>query len=227
MDMDLTPEKIRTIVQGMIILILSIAVHEFGHAYAADRIGDRLPRRQGRVTLNPLVHADPIGTLLLPLLFLASTNGLGFGWGKPVEHTTHDRKKRLFISFAGPAMNVILGTTVAIIHTALLRAGVVHLDQHISDALFYAVGLNFVLFFFNLLPAAPLDGGSVARGLIPHSWVDAWDKFAVYAPFVVMAFMLVRPLGQAFTLPARFAGTQLYHLLGVIFDYPMLQDLRL
>jgi Zn-dependent protease len=211
----------------MIILLLSIAVHEFGHAYAADRIGDRLPRRQGRVTLNPLAHADPIGTLLLPLLFLATTGGLGFGWGKPVEHTTHDRKKRVFISFAGPAMNVILGTTVAIIHTALLATHVLSLEHAISQALFYAVMLNFVLFFFNLLPASPLDGGSVARGIIPHSWVEHWDKFATYAPFVVMAFMLVPRLGKAFTLPARFLATQLYHLLGIIFDNDILQLIKL
>lgn len=207
----------------MIILLLSIAVHEFGHAYAADRIGDRLPRRQGRVTLNPLAHADPIGTLLLPMLFLISTNGLGFGWGKPVEHTTHDRKKRVYISFAGPAMNVILGFVVAIIHAALLAGGVFEYDHAMSRALFYAVSLNFVLFFFNLLPAAPLDGGSVARGLIPRSWLDGWDKFAVYAPFVVMAFILIGPLGKFFTLPARFCASQLYHALGMIFDVPVLR----
>src|SRR5690606_22271406 len=116
----------------------------FGHAYVADRIGDRLPRRQGRVTLNPLAHADPIGTLLLPLLFLASTGGLGFGWGKPVEHTTHDRKRRVYISFAGPAMNVILGFLVAIIHTVLIVTGTITFASPVSDALFYTVMLNFV-----------------------------------------------------------------------------------
>jgi Zn-dependent protease len=219
----LTPEKIRLIVQGMIILLLSIAVHEFGHAYAADRIGDRLPRRQGRVTLNPLAHADPIGTLLLPLLFLVTTSGLGFGWGKPVEHTTHDRKKRVFISFAGPAMNIILACVIAILHAALLATGVMSSEQPISQALFYAVALNFVLFFFNLLPAAPLDGGSVARGLIPRSWLDGWDKFAVYAPFVVMAFIMVGTLGRIFTLPAYFMRAQLYNVLGLVFDNPVLQ----
>ncbi len=217
MDTDLTPEKIRIIVQGMIILLFSICVHEFGHAYAADRIGDRLPRRQGRVTLNPMAHADPIGTLLLPFLFLATTNGLGFGWGKPVEHTTHDRKKRVFISFAGPAMNVVLAVIVAVLHSALVAGGIVKLDAEISRALEYAVILNFVLFFFNLLPAAPLDGGSVVRGLIPRGWLDAWDKYAVYAPFVVMAFILVGPLGKIFTLPARFCADKLYEVLALIF----------
>lgn len=221
---ELTPERIRWIVQGMIILLLSIAVHEFGHAYAADRIGDRLPRRQGRVTLNPVAHADPIGTLLLPLLFLATTHGLGFGWGKPVEHTTHDRKRRVFISFAGPAMNVLLGITVAIIHSALVATGVLRVDHHLSGALGYAVVLNFVLFFFNLLPAAPLDGGSVARGLIPRRWLDGWDRFAVYAPFLVMAFILVPALGRVFTYPARFCMAQLYQGVALIFGTGDLAD---
>lgn len=217
MDTDLTPERIRWVVQGMVILLLSIAVHEFGHAWVADRMGDRLPRRQGRVTLNPIAHADPIGTLALPLIFLAFTGGLGFGWGKPVEHTTHDRKRRVYISFAGPAMNVILGTLVAIIHVALLATKQLDPAHALSTALLYAVILNFTLFFFNLLPAAPLDGGSVARGLIPRSWLDAWDRYAIYAPFVVMAFIAIPKLGYVFTWPARQVAGQLYELLGMIF----------
>lgn len=220
MDTDFTPEKIRMIVTGMVVLVLSIAVHEFGHAYVADRLGDRLPRRQGRVTLNPLAHADPIGTVALPLFFLVFTSGLGFGWGKPVEHTTHDRKRRVYISFAGPAMNIILGTVVAIIHVGLLASGVLGLASPISNALGYAVVLNFLLFFFNLLPASPLDGGSVARGLIPRSWLDGWDKFAVYAPFVVIAFIAVPVLGRAFSWPARLVASNLYNLLGLVFDQP-------
>jgi Zn-dependent protease len=122
-------------------------------------------------------------------------------------------------------MNIVLATVVAVLHAALLTTGVIIWGQSISEALKYAVILNFVLFFFNLLPAAPLDGGSVARGLIPRSWLDGWDKFAVYAPFVVMAFILVGPLGRIFTYPAYFVGTKLYNVLGMVFDNPILRSL--
>src|SRR5437763_8204532 len=88
MDLNLTPEHLRQIVVSMITLILSIAVHEFGHAFVADRLGDRLPRAQGRVTLNPLAHIDPIGTLLLLLVAIFSGPAIGsriLGWGRPVQ----------------------------------------------------------------------------------------------------------------------------------------------
>ena len=217
MDADLTPERIRWIVQGMIVLVLSIAVHEFGHAWVADRLGDRLPRRQGRVTLNPLAHADPIGTLLLPLAMMVFNSPYGFGWGKPVEHTTHDRKRRVYISFAGPAMNVVLATVVALIHVILLKAGVVSATHALSSALVYAVGLNFILFFFNLIPAPPLDGGSVARGLIPYGWVETFDKIMVYGPFILMAFVMISPLKVIFTVPAGFMTEHLYRGLLALF----------
>ena len=199
---DLTPDKMQTVVVGMIIFLLSIAVHEFGHAFVADRLGDRMPRSQGRVTLNPMAHADPIGTLLLPFFFLATTGQLGFAWGKPVMHTTHDRKKRLLISFAGPAMNVLLAVVVAVASVLLVRFAVIEPASHADVALHSVVFFNFILFFFNLIPAAPLDGGSVVRGLIPESWVEAWDEFSVYAPFIFLAILLIPQLRIIFTRPA-------------------------
>ena len=91
--MDLSPQQIRWILIGVFVLLVSVALHEFGHAIMAYKLGDDTPKRQGRVTLNPLAHADPIGTLLLPLIggIYAATGGSvgGFGWGKPVQWTPH------------------------------------------------------------------------------------------------------------------------------------------
>src|SRR4051812_23159284 len=83
--MDISIEHIRSVVVNLIILILSICVHEFGHAIVADRLGDRLPRSQGRVTLNPMAHADPFGTILFPAILMLTRSSIGFGWGRPVQ----------------------------------------------------------------------------------------------------------------------------------------------
>src|SRR5881394_284897 len=136
--MDLSPEQIRNIVVGVFILLISVALHEFGHAWMANKLGDDTPKRQGRVTLNPLAHADPIGTLLLPLLggiYSAAGGGMGgFGWGRPVQWNPSriNRKHkmstaRILVAVAGPSMNVLLAVLVAGVHTILVKAGVVHL----------------------------------------------------------------------------------------------------
>ena len=221
MNAEMTPERIQMVVQGMIMFIAAIALHEFGHAWMANRLGDSTPRRQGRLTLNPMAHADPIGTLLLPLVFLVSTGGLGFAWGKPVMHRSFDRKGNLLVAFAGPAMNVVLAVFVTLVHVILLKSEVITWYDKLSDALSMAVMLNFILFFFNLLPAAPLDGGTVLRGLIPYGWLRAYDQYAVYAPFVLLAFMLVPQIGVIVRWPAEWMTLHLYQVMTLIGRVPM------
>src|SRR5688572_2554854 len=136
--MEINAETMRWIIQALIILLLSIAVHEFGHAFVADKLGDRLPRSQGRVTLNPLAHADPIGTFVFPLLGLVLTQGAstGFGWGRPVQVNPQSftrkydmRTGHMFVAFAGPSMNVIFGTVLAVLHVGLIAGGVLGPDS--------------------------------------------------------------------------------------------------
>src|SRR5688572_21439230 len=117
---ELTPERLQYAVVQMVVLILSIAVHEFGHAFVADRLGDRLPRSQGRVTLNPIAHIDPIGTLAMPILGILIMGGIGFGWGRPVmvSPMAFTRKLRmktahLLVAAAGPFMNLVFGVVIA------------------------------------------------------------------------------------------------------------------
>src|SRR6185295_6814126 len=146
--MDLTPEDIRRILISVLVLLISVALHEFGHAIMAHKLGDDTPSRQGRVTLNPLAHADPIGTLLLPLvgsLYGAATGiGGGFGWGKPVQWQPHrvTRKvsmatAKILVAVAGPAMNVVLAVVLALVHCVLMSQGV----------LTYSTGLGWILRF--------------------------------------------------------------------------------
>ena len=225
--MDLTPEKIRWILIYIFVLVISVALHEFGHAIMADKLGDDTPRRQGRVTLNPLAHADPIGTLLLPLLgsiYGAATGyGGGFGWGKPVQWQPHRIGRRfsmstakILVAVAGPGMNLLLATAIAGVHAILIAQGVLALPGEVSKILFFAVLTNFVLFFFNLLPVPPLDGGHVAQSFMPYRHRDKFDQFMRYSPFIVLGFMLIPQMQLVFSWPANFLTIHLYHLLGVL-----------
>jgi Zn-dependent protease len=224
--MDLTPEKIRWILIYVFVLLISVALHEFGHAIMADKLGDDTPRRQGRVTLNPLAHADPIGTFLLPLLgsVYGAVTGLGggFGWGKPVQWQPHRIGRRvsmstakILVALAGPAMNLLLGTLIAGVHAILVWQNVLAFNHEVSWILRFAVLTNFVLFFFNLLPVPPLDGGHVLQSFMPYRYRDRFDNIARYSPFLLLGFLLIPQMTVVFTWPAFFVATNLYRLFGV------------
>ncbi len=235
--MDLSPQDIRWIFIGLFVLVISVALHEFGHAFMADKLGDDTPRRQGRVTLNPLAHADPIGTLLLPLLGglhgAAGGGGGGFGWGKPVQWNPSRIRRgismstaSILVAVAGPTMNLLLATVIALTHSILTWRGV--LSIHLVDGQFYvggevdrillfAAGTNFVLFFFNLLPLPPLDGGHVAQGLMPYRHRDKYDNFAKFGPFIILGVMLIPQIRQVFLVPAGWCTELLYKGFGALF----------
>jgi Zn-dependent protease len=213
--MDLSPEKLRFIVEYMIIFVLSVAVHEFGHAYVADKLGDRLPRSQGRVTLN----ADPIGTLLLPgaLLLLGSGSSIPFfAWGKPVQVQPAAFTRRfamrtghMMVAFAGPAMNVILAVIIGLIAVVLTKTQVIDYTSPLYAGLHRAILVNCSLCVFNLLPAAPLDGYTVVDGFLPARFHRAWESYARYGVFVLLAIMFIPQLRALVMWPA----VQLYVLL--------------
>ncbi|MCE9575178.1 MAG: site-2 protease family protein [Deltaproteobacteria bacterium] len=220
--MDIQPNDVLLITRGLIVLIMSIAVHEFGHAWVADRLGDDLPSRQGRVTLNPVAHADPIGTLILPLasmLWAAMQHqfiGAGIGWGKPVQTQprNYTRKIRMatgsvLVAIAGPLMNVLFATFLVLLHAILIKTGTLTLGGRVSEALFFAVGLNFMLFFFNLLPIPPLDGGYVLDYFAPYSWRSFLDTYKTYSIFLLM-LVIATPLGAVIFVPAEFVSHHLY-----------------
>ncbi|MEP6861969.1 MAG: site-2 protease family protein [Deltaproteobacteria bacterium] len=223
--MDLSADQIRRIVIYVFVLIISVALHEFGHAIMADWLGDDTPRRQGRVTLNPLAHADPIGTLLLPIVggFYAAHGGFGgFGWGKPVQWQPArvNRKwkmstAQILVSIAGPAMNVLLGTLIAVVWAILDAKHMV--GPKVDEILGFASITNFVLFFFNLIPAPPLDGGHVAEHLVPYKHRATFESYAKYGPFVVMAVALIPQIAQIFLIPAQFCSEHVYKLVAHLF----------
>jgi Zn-dependent protease len=152
----------------LILLIISIGLHEFGHAWMADLRGDPLPRMQGRVTLNPFAHTDPIGTIALPAIMIFLSPGFGLiGWGKPVQISLPNPKTRrmddIYITLAGPAMNLVLCFVLAII------GGLGNFDPKTQEVVIrFLVGgiyLNAGLVAFNLIPIPPLDGSRLALRL--------------------------------------------------------------
>jgi Zn-dependent protease len=208
MDFDLSPDRLRMIAVGMITLILSIAVHEFGHAIVADKLGDPTPRTQGRVTLNPLAHIDPLGTILFPLIGFFS--GVGFGWGRPVQVTLHLMTRRIgmrtanmIVAAAGPTMNLLFGVFISLIVMVLVRLNV-SMNPELLGSLAQAVLLNFLLMFFNLIPSAPLDGGAVVGGLLPEHLARPYLAFTQrYGIFILLAFIIPRsPLQKLYLWPA-------------------------
>jgi Zn-dependent protease len=152
----------------LILLIISIGLHEFGHAWMADLRGDPLPRMQGRVTLNPFAHTDPIGTIAIPAIMIFLSPGFGLiGWGKPVQISLPNPKTRrmddIYITLAGPAMNLVLCLVFALI------GGLGNFDPKTQEVIIrFLVGgiyLNAGLVVFNLIPIPPLDGSRLALRL--------------------------------------------------------------
>lgn len=183
----------------IVALVVSIAVHEFSHALAADKLGDPTPRIQGRLTLNPLVHLDPIGTLMLIVA--------RFGWGKPVQfdpfNLANPRRDAAIISLAGPASNLLLAALAAGIGNFALRN---HLYPEISFELFTnLIVLNLVLAIFNLLPIHPLDGGKILVGILPRDIAHDVDKILNQYGMFILIFMVL-PLYDGSSLISQILG---------------------
>lgn len=190
-------DQVRGGILFLIALILSIAVHEFGHAWIATRLGDSLPRAQGRLTLNPVKHIDPIGTLLFPTLMYFFGIPL-LGWGKPVETNPMNYTRQLsrgtgsmLVSVAGPLMNLAMALVVSLIIVAGARLG--FMSGAFADGMFkHLVLLNLSLMFFNLLPIPPLDGGEVLAWVLPRNLqyiVDFLQKWG----FLILLGMVMIP----------------------------------
>ena len=225
--MNISADDFKWVLISVIVLVASVAIHEFGHAMMANLLGDDTPRRQGRVTLNPIAHADPIGTLLLPLIggLYVAGGGMagGFGWGKPVQWQPSRISRKwkmataqILVAVAGPSMNVLLAVVVGTIHSVLLKQHVLTPDSLLNKVLYFTVLTNFILFFFNLVPVPPLDGGHVAEGLMPYKHRSKYEEYARFGPFLVMALVLIPQIAQIFRLPAEFCTQHLYGLFGLV-----------
>lgn len=178
-------------------LILGITVHEWSHAIVADKLGDDTPRRQGRVTLWPLAHLDPVGTLLMVVSALV---GFGIGWGRPVQ--TDPRNYRInrriadsLVSFAGPLSNLVIAAVFAL----LLRSGLVRDEAFLAWAI-VTVSVNIFLFLFNLLPIFPLDGSHLLANALSPSIAEKYRDFMMrYGIFLFIGLVMFGKLSVLLT----------------------------
>jgi Zn-dependent protease len=203
------PEKLRLAFVYLVSLVLSICVHEFGHAFVADKLGDPLPRAQGRVTLNPLAHIDPIGTLLLPLVAVFAGPAIGsriLGWGKPVQISLSARSitrkisirtAHALVAIAGPMMNVLFALVLSGVFFVLVRANQIPLAAGVEQV----IAMNIGLCLFNLLPIPPLDGGAVLARFVPRRYDYLLDGLNRYG-FIILFGLLMTGLLWRLMWPA-------------------------
>ncbi len=171
-------------------IIIGLSFHEFAHAWVSDRLGDPTPRRQGRVTINPLAHIDWIGFLALLLV--------GFGWGKPVQidpgYYKHRRRDEFLVGIAGVTMNLILAVIFSIPARAIVKAfsGSMASDlvYNIYLMIFYIVSINIVLMIFNLIPCPPLDGWGIITQIFRLDRYSWWYKVYQYGTWILLALIV-------------------------------------
>ena len=181
--------------------ILAITLHEAAHGYTAKRLGDLTAYQEGRISLNPLKHIDPIGTLVVPAVLLIASGGkLAFGWAKPVpvnfSRLRNPKRDMFWVAAAGPAVNLLMAIGWAIIFKIVVTSPV---NYFTDPALAMAQGgivINLVLMVLNLLPIPPLDGGRIAVSLLPNSMAYSLARLEPYGLLIIMLLMVTDILGS-------------------------------
>jgi Zn-dependent protease len=196
---------------SFIVLLFSLTIHEMAHAWTADRLGDPTARLLGRVSLNPIVHADPIGTILFPLISLIS-GAMLIGWAKPVpvnlRYLRQPRRDYMIVAAAGPISNLFLAIfaafLLAIVPISPHTLGESNVSVPIAELLSGLVQLNVLLAVFNMLPIPPLDGGNVLAGLLPPNLAEVFNKIRPYGFILLYALILSGGFALLVLPPYRF-----------------------
>jgi Zn-dependent protease len=209
-------QLIQTVAIYALPVLFAITVHEAAHGYAARHFGDNTAWKLGRVTLNPIPHIDPMGTILMPLLLYFATSGAFlFGYAKPVPvrfgNLRHPKRDMVWVALAGPAANLAMALIWGILFYLLQGAG-------LQEIFFYAmckagISMNVGLFVFNLFPLPPLDGGRIMTGLLPLKQAMAFSRIEPYGFFIVIALIYLQVLDTVWMRPLSTLTRVLLNLL--------------
>jgi Zn-dependent protease len=212
-----------TLVQRIVVWILpvvfAITVHEVAHGWMAKRYGDKTADQLGRLTLNPLKHIDPVGTIIIPGLLLITFTGFIFGWAKPVpvdaRNFKNPKKAMMMVALAGPASNLLMAIGWAL----LARLGVAIELEFISMPLIYSgvagITINLVLALINLLPIPPLDGSRILSGLLPDYWAWRFNKLERWGFLILLVLLATNALGAILGYPLYYAQQLFFSLAGL------------
>ncbi|MEE9493764.1 MAG: site-2 protease family protein [Gammaproteobacteria bacterium] len=220
---------IQKIVAWVIPVLFAITVHETAHGLVAKQLGDRTAQMLGRLTLNPLKHIDPVGTLLVPGLMLLMPGGFVFGWAKPVpvdwRNLNNPKKDMAWVALAGPVSNLLMAIFWAmIIRFAMSLGGADSFALPLMLMGVAGISINTVLMVLNLFPMPPLDGGRVMTGLLPMRYARVYSRIEPYGMFIVIGLLVTGILGQLmwpvmqffFSLLAPIAGLTVYQYVAIL-----------
>lgn len=178
------------------LFFLAVIVHEVAHGWVAWKLGDPTAKNAGRLTLNPLAHVDPIGTVFLPLILLVTRSPVIFGWAKPIPvdfYNLHNPKRdMIWVGLAGPSANVLS----AILLSFILKTSLVTANPLLLAILNSAIIINLVLAIFNILPIPPLDGSRVAMGILPRELSFQYAKLEPYGFIIIFGLLYLGIIGS-------------------------------
>ena len=207
---------IQTVLIYALPVLFAITIHEAAHGYVARHFGDNTAYMLGRVTLNPIKHIDPIGTILMPiLLYFATAGSFLFGYAKPVPvnfgHLRHPKRDMIWVALAGPLSNFLQAILWAVLYTVLV--GFDLNERFFLEMAKAGVLTNLVMWAFNLFPLPPLDGGRVLVGLLPARQAHAVSRIEPWGFFIVMALVIAGVVSTLWLRPLMALG---YRVLGLL-----------
>lgn len=200
-------------IMTMVVLVVALTIHEFAHAITADRLGDPTPRSQGRISLWPTDHLDPIGSIMI---LVSSLTGFGIGWGKPVmcndRNFRNPRRDGAIVAVAGPISNILQACAFALLLHLLARTGAA--TGPLFQLVIIGIVVNLSLAFFNLMPIGPLDGHWIMIALLPHTQAAAYRYWNQSAGMIV--FLLLIFVGSQMGLIGAIIGPPVSFVMGLL-----------